>query len=127
MRYSEARIDGIEGRRDADPKRMNAFTETTSKAKKDWFEDVYGSERLHLRLLATQPDYQKRGAGTQHCEWGMKLAEERKVPITLFSSNPPAQDLYSHLGFNLLATLIVQIEGEEEKLSTGVMINKKFC
>lgn len=126
MRDSETRIAGCEGRRDADPKRMKAFTETISKAKKKWFDDVYGNDQLHLRIIGTHPDYQRRGAGTQHCKWGMNLAKEHKVPITLFSS-PLGQKLYSHIGFDLLATITVQVEGEEEKLSIGVMIYTKSC
>ena len=123
--FSEAQIAaGCEGRRDADPKRMEAFTDTISKAKKKWFDNVYGSDKLHLRILGTHPDYQRRGAGTKHCEWGMDLAKEHKVPVTLFSS-PQGQKLYSHIGFDLLATITVQVEGEEEKLSIGVMIYKK--
>ena len=37
------------------------------------------------------------------------------------------QKLYTHLGFVLLATFIVQVDGEEEKLSIGVMIFKSSC
>ena len=71
-------------------------------------------------------DYQRRGAATQHCQWGMKLAKERKVPITVFGS-PVGQELYAHLGFVLLATVVVQVEGEEEKVSLGVMVYKDSC
>lgn len=102
------------------------YTETIQKASKKWFDDVYGNKRLHLKLLGTHPDYQRRGAGTQHCEWGMKLAKERKVPLTLFSS-PLGQALYSHLGFDLLDMITIQVEGEKEKVSLGVMIYKKSC
>ena len=79
-------------------------------------------------MLTPKPalDYQKRGAGTQHCQWGMKLAKEHKVPITLFCS-PLGQKLYTHLGFVLLATVTVQVEGEEEKASVGVMVYKHSC
>ena len=54
----------------------------------------------------------------------MKLAKEQKVPITLFSS-PSGQKLYSHIGFDFLATITVQVEGEEEKLFIGAMIHKE--
>lgn len=42
-------------RRDADFVRMKAFTERIVKAKKEWFDDVYGGKKLHLRSLATHP------------------------------------------------------------------------
>ena len=104
---------------------MKAFTETLTKAKKKFFDDEYGTNQLHLRILGTHPDYQRRGAGTQHCKWGMRLAKAQKVPVTLFSS-PLGQKLYSHISFDLLATITVQVEGEEEKLFIGAMIYKEF-
>lgn len=79
-------------------------------------------------MLTPKPDldYQGLGAATQHCQWGMKLAREHKVPITLFAS-PMGQRFYTRLGFGLLATVTVQVEGEEEKLSVGVMVFKDSC
>ncbi len=56
----------------------------------------------------------------------MKLARAYKVPIALFGSHM-GQKRYSHLGFLVLATIIVQVEGEEEKPSIGVMIYKDSC
>lgn len=53
----------------------------------------------------------------------MKLAKEQKLPITLFSSRL-GQKLYSHVGFDLLATITIQVEGEEEKLFIGAMIRR---
>ena len=104
---------------------MKAFFETLVKARKEWFGDEYGTKQLQLRILGTHPDYQRRGAATQHCQWGMKLAKEQKVPITLFSSHS-GQKLYSNIGFDRLATITVQVEGEEEKLSIGAMIHKEL-
>lgn len=105
---------------------MKVYSETIMQARKKWFVDEYGSKKLHLRVLGTHPDYQRHGAGTQHCKWGVKLAQEHKVPITLFAG-PLGQGLYSHIGFTLLANLTIQVEGEEEKMSMGVMIYKESC
>ena len=110
-------------RRDADPKHMKAFKDAVTKAKKKYFDDVYGNQHLHLRILATHPDWQRHGAATMHCDWGMDLADAHKVPVTILSS-PMGSKLYSHLGFETLAHFTVQVEGEEEKLSIGVMIRK---
>ena len=114
---------GGEGRRDANFAHMKAFKQTLATAQKRWFDNVYGDKRLHLKILRTHPDYQKRGAGTQHCRWGMELARADGIPVTLFAS-PMGKRLYSHLGFLLLDTVTVQVEGEEEKLSIGVMVYK---
>lgn len=123
---TETHKGGCEDRRDADFERIKAYTNTIATARKKWFDDVYGARRLHLKMLGTHPDYQGRGAATQHCRWGMELAREHKVPITLFGG-PLGQRLYSHLGFHILASVIVQVEGEEEKMSIGVMIYKGSC
>ena len=110
-----------EGRQDADTKRMRAFADTLAAAKKRYFDDQYGRDRIHLRILATDPKFQNRGAGTKHCTWGMNLAKERNLPVTLFSS-PMGQKLYTHLGFILLGFVTVQVKGEDEKLSIGIMM-----
>ena len=51
----------------------------------------------------------------------MELAKEDNLPITLFCS-PMAQKLYAHLGFKLLGTFPVQVDGEEEKVSVAAMV-----
>lgn len=99
---------------------MEAFTTALMEAKQTYFDGVYGDSQIHLRIRGTHPDYQRRGAATQHCQWGMTLARERNLAVTLFSS-PMGQLVYTHLGFKLVGTVIVQVEGEEEKLSIGAM------
>ena len=39
---------------------MKAFAETLTIARKEWFGDEYGTKQLHLRILGTHPDYQRR-------------------------------------------------------------------
>ncbi|KAF2761731.1 hypothetical protein EJ05DRAFT_183075 [Pseudovirgaria hyperparasitica] len=111
-------------RRDADPKRMDAFDNATLKAKTEYFDHVYGDQQIHLRILGTHPDFQRCGAGSQHCRWGMNLAHKHEVPVTILSS-PLGQQLYTHLGFDHLAYFPVHVQGEEEQLSVGVMV--KHC
>ncbi|KAK7703215.1 hypothetical protein SLS64_009191 [Diaporthe eres] len=110
-----------ECRRDANIEHMNAFTTALQSAKESYFECKYQSHHLHLRILATHPDFQRRGAASALCRWGIDYAGERKQPVTLFAS-PMGQKLYTHLGFDYLGTVPVQVEGEDEKLSIGAMI-----
>jgi len=100
---------------------MKAFRETLSKAQRKFFDKVYGNNQLHLRILGTHPDYQRRGAATKHCQWGMELAKRKSAAVTLFSS-PLGQKLYSSLSFKMIGTVIVQVEREEEKLTIGAMV-----
>jgi hypothetical protein len=117
-RRSAAKCDD---RRDADFKHIKAFDDACFKAKKKYFDDVFGDQQLHLRILATHPDWQRHGAGTKHCDWGLDLAAEHQIPVTVLSS-PLGGKLYSHLEFETLGHFTVQVEGEEEKLTIGAMI-----
>lgn len=85
-------------RRDGDPKRMQAWTTITAKSKAEVFDSVFGPRQLHLQILATHPNYQRRGAGRALCEWGIRLAERVSVPITVFAS-PMGSILYQRTGF----------------------------
>jgi GNAT superfamily N-acetyltransferase len=99
---------------------MKAFDVALAEAKISRLDTAYGDRQVHLMILATHPDYQRHGAGTRHCQWGMELAREKNSAVTLFSS-PMGTMLYTHLGFKMLDHVTVQVTGEEEKLSIGVM------
>jgi GNAT superfamily N-acetyltransferase len=99
---------------------MKAFLDALMKSKKELFDDVYGDHQLHLGMICTLPDYQRRGAGTMQCKWGLDLAKEKKLEVTLFAS-PMGRLLYEHLGFDVRGTVIVQVKGEEEKLTIKAM------
>ncbi|KAJ4367028.1 hypothetical protein N0V83_007558 [Neocucurbitaria cava] len=114
-------IANCDDRRDADFKRMKAFDDACFKAKKTFFDDVYGDQQIHLRILATHPDWQRHGAGTKHCNWGLDLAYDHRIPVTVLSS-PLGGQLYTYLKFETLGFFKVQVEGEEEKLSIGAMV-----
>ena len=122
---------------------MDEVAAMLSFARRTWFNKMYGTKQLHLKILATHPDYQRRGAATQHCQWGIKLAKEHEVPITLFGSpyEPmPAKEhgvpitlfnstigkkLFSDTGFHHVATRTVQVEGQEQKLFIGLMLHEE--
>ena len=112
--------DNCKGRRDANWKHMQAFDEAIEDAKGMYFDSQYGSNQLHLLILGTHPDFQRHGAGTRLCRWGMNLAQERNLPLTLFSS-PMGEVLYRELGFKMVGTVSVQVDDEEEKLTIGAM------
>jgi len=93
-------------------------------AKKELFDDKYGTTQMHLEIIATHPDFQGQGAGTKLMGWGLKTASREKRAITLFAS-PGAAGFYTHLGFNNLFTLTIQVEGESEKVeATGMELKK---
>ena len=53
---------------------------------------------LHLASIAVPPNHQHKGVGKALMQWGMKVAAEEQVPVTLESSKI-GRRMYSSLGF----------------------------
>lgn len=100
---------------------MEAFSQALIAGQRKYFDDVYGAKHLHLRIMATHPDYQRRGAGTMLCNWGISEVQKKNSRISVFAS-PMGKLLYTHLGFEELGVVVVQVEGEEEKLIIPAML-----
>ena len=83
----------------------------------------YANEQINLAALVVHPDFRRRGAGTTSVNWGIENAEKKGWPVTLCAS-PMGQLLYEHLKFTKIATEIVRVEGEEEILSSAVMVRQ---
>lgn len=58
----------------------------------------YAEPQLNLMVLATKPEYQRRGAGGALVQWGIDKAKQDGLTVTLFSS-PQGYGLYKKLGF----------------------------
>lgn len=108
-------------RLDANPARMLEFRKQLHKAKTAWFDSRYGDEQLNLMVLATHPDYRRRGAATLLVRWGVDQAARRGAAITLFSS-PMGLPLYTKLGFRPVGLVHCQVDGEEEFVELPGMI-----
>jgi ribosomal protein S18 acetylase RimI-like enzyme len=89
-------------------------------AKKDFFDDVYGNNQIHLEIIATHPDYQRHGAGSKLTRWGIETASREGRLVTLIAS-PGAMGFYAHLGFSTVFNLTIQLEGEVEKVEASGM------
>ncbi|KAL2009025.1 hypothetical protein VTN00DRAFT_7219 [Thermoascus crustaceus] len=107
-------------RRDANPARMKAFRDSTTRAKKELFNSRFGDRQLNLVMLATLPEYQRRGAGTMLLQWGIDKADAEGLAITLFAG-PSAQHLYSRSGFEVVGNVHTQVEGEEAAIDLPAM------
>jgi len=101
-------------RRDGDPRRMQAWTAITAKSKAEVFDSVFGPRHIHLQILATHPNYQRRGAGRALCEWGARFAERIAAPITVFAS-PIGSLLYRNAGFMLVENVKVQVAEDDHE------------
>lgn len=114
---------GLEERRDANKTHCKAYRETTGKRWERHFSK-YGEDQVNLAVLVIHPDVRHRGVGTMLVNWGIKLAERKAVPVTVFAT-PTGESLYAHLKFKRIGTEVVQADGEEESISSGVMVLEK--
>ncbi|KAK1832992.1 acyl-CoA N-acyltransferase [Podospora conica] len=108
-------------RRDASAARMLEFRKELAMAKKLYFDPEFGDEQLNLMILATHPDYRRRGAATALLHWGMEEAEIKGVGVTLFSS-PMGLPLYRKNGFEQVGMVHVQVDGEKEYIKLPAMV-----
>ena len=69
---------------------------------------------IDLEIVATDPAYQGKGAGSQLMRWGLKQADEHRVEAYLEAS-PDAVPLYERLGFKEVAHAAYFIENERVK------------
>ena len=91
------------------------------------FRNAVASERpfvripayWHLQTLAVSPDYQRRGVGRCLLEWGLEMAREEGVSVTVESSDVGRQ-LYAKNGFKVVDWLGLGVE--EGWLSGAAMI-----
>ncbi|KAI1131698.1 hypothetical protein F5Y10DRAFT_261859 [Nemania abortiva] len=108
-------------RRDADPARMTEFRNQIGQAKKNWFDKVYGDAQLNLMILATHPDYRRLGAAAKLVKWGQDKAKRERVAVTLFAS-PMGYPLYSKVGFTVVGSIHVQVEGDDAFIDLPAMV-----
>ncbi|KAM7183033.1 acyl-CoA N-acyltransferase [Rhypophila sp. PSN 637] len=106
---SMAADPGLDQRRDIDKRRLEAFLEKAGQRFKTYFSK-WGEEQVNLSTLVVHPDFCLRRGGTM-LGW----------PVTLCAS-PMGRFLYEYLGFQTIATEVVQVEGEEETLGSTVTV-----
>ncbi|KAF2456063.1 hypothetical protein BDY21DRAFT_347798 [Lineolata rhizophorae] len=99
---------------------MHAWNEITKVARRILFDEHYGSRHIHLQVLATHPAYQRLGAATALCEWGIGQALRHGVVVTLFAS-PMGKLLYQKLGFENVTTVPVKVQGEDASVELSAM------
>lgn len=106
---------GIHERRDVNREHIAAYKKAMASSFEEYFAR-YGQEQLHLWMLITHPNFRRRGAGTQLCNWGVEEAARRGGVILTVMASPMGKSLYEYLGYSLVGTVTAQVEGEEEKV-----------
>jgi len=71
-------------------------------------------------MLATFPEYQRRGAGAQLTRWGIEKAKSEGYAVTVFA-DPSATEMYRRQCFEVLGMVHTQVDGEEESTELAAM------
>ncbi|RGP65320.1 acyl-n-acyltransferase [Fusarium sporotrichioides] len=111
---------GLNERRDANTEHMKVYTSTIQREFKRYFVPI-GREQVPLWALYTHPDFRRRGAASMICEWGRKQAVSSNRHLTLCAT-PMGKLLYLALGYESLGKIVVQVEGEEERVEQDAMV-----
>ncbi|KAJ8061978.1 hypothetical protein OCU04_009761 [Sclerotinia nivalis] len=107
-------------RKDADRKRCEAFLTKAAQRFETYFAE-WAEKQVNLSSLVVHPDFRLRGGGTMLVQWGITVAKSKGWPVTLCAS-PMGCFLYEYLGFEKIASEVVQVEGDEETLTSTVMV-----
>ncbi|KAK0636570.1 hypothetical protein B0T17DRAFT_519413 [Bombardia bombarda] len=110
-------------RKDANHERFNAFWKGQILAWKKNF-GPNGPEQMHLQILATLPQYQRRGHASSLCKWAMRLVRRESLKYMSVHASPMGRALYSSLKFKTVATFDIQVPNEKEKLTLEAMMYK---
>lgn len=82
-------------------------------AERNYVHDVFGEQQLYLEELATHPDYQSRGAGTQLVSRGIERGRRQGVNVTLLAQ-PTAEEFYLRRGFAEMRNISIEsVDGDE--------------
>ncbi|KAK4169919.1 hypothetical protein QBC43DRAFT_306837 [Cladorrhinum sp. PSN259] len=117
---TEVEENGGRTRRDANHEHFNEFWHGQIKAYKRFFGQI-GPEQIHLQILATLPDFQRRGHATSLCQWAMELVHRESLKDMSVMASPMGHDLYTWLGFDSVGTFYIQVPGEEERITLQAM------
>ncbi len=100
-------------RRDANHERFNAFWKGQIREYKRNFGHI-GPEQMHLQILATLPEFQRRGHGSSLCRWAMERVRREGLKDLSVMASPMGYWLYSWLGFEHVRTFYVHVLGDIE-------------
>ncbi|KAL2267133.1 hypothetical protein VTJ83DRAFT_4410 [Remersonia thermophila] len=118
---TEVEERGGKHRRDANHEHFDEFRRGQMKAYDKFFRPL-GPEQMHLQILATLPQFQRRGHGSALCRWAMDLVRRDSLRHMSVMASPMGRELYTFLGFAWVGSFWIQVPGEEEKLVLQAMM-----
>ena len=106
-------------RRDMNPLRQKVFKDSGAEAEKHFAK--YGNDRITLQIAGTHPNHWRRGYGTSLCRYGMKIATEDGLTVTLVAGQT-ALSLYRYLNFTSVGIWLKQVPGERERVVSEALV-----
>jgi GNAT superfamily N-acetyltransferase len=118
---TEVEERGGKTRKDANHEHFNEFWKGQIRAYKKFFGSI-GPEQMHLQILATLPEFQRRGIGSSLCKWAMELVRRDALKDMSVMASPMGHELYTWLGFERVGTFFIHVPGEDERLVLQAMM-----
>jgi GNAT superfamily N-acetyltransferase len=100
---------------------MKAWTEAMCQAKLQIFNAQFNRNYFQLQILATHPEFQRQGAATELCHWGIEVSRYTGFAIAVFAS-PMGRELYNHLGFKWCDNVRICALDDEEEIEVAAMV-----
>ena len=101
------------------PLRQKAFRDSGAEVEKHFAKYEY--DRITLQILGTHPNHWRRGYGTSLCRYGMEIAAEDGLAVTLVAGQT-GLGLYRHLNFTSVGTLVKQVPGEKKRVVSEALV-----
>ncbi|PNP37681.1 hypothetical protein TGAM01_v203400 [Trichoderma gamsii] len=73
-----------------------------------WWARFEGKPHVYLKLLHTDPDHQRRGAGSKCLEWGTAEADRLGL-VSYLESSEEGRPLYEKFGFKEVDRIVVDL------------------
>jgi hypothetical protein len=108
-------------RRDGNEQRIMAWAESMPKATAKFFNSLFRDRYFQLQILATHPNFQRQGAGSALCAWGLRISRLTGLTVAVFAS-PMGRLLYGHLGFIKVGHVRISVDGEKEYVKVVAMV-----
>ncbi|KAK1246094.1 hypothetical protein MKX07_005163 [Trichoderma sp. CBMAI-0711] len=90
-----------------------------------WWDRFEGKSHLYLKLLHTDPDHQRRGAGSLCLQWGTAEADRLGL-VSYLEASEEGRPLYEKFGFKEVGRVVVDLSkwGGTEPATAYLMVRE---
>ena len=106
--------------RHSSPSHIANFRASVDTIEEKYWQKQY-RESLHLRALATKPEFRQKGIATALIEWGLQRSRTTGL-IAGVESSEMAKGLYGKLGFQTIGYEELRDEMDAVQVKTWVMV-----